>query len=326
MKAIVYTEYGSADVLRVQEVAPPAPRGGELLIRTRAAEVTKSDCEMRSFHFPVKWFWLPLRMAVGLRRPRRPILGIYFSGIIEAVGDSVRDFKVGDAVFGSTGLRMGAYGEYLTVPATATLVDKPSNLSFEEAAAVPLGGLNALHFMRRARIRPGDRVLVNGAGGSIGIFAVQLAKHMGAEVTAVDNAAKQGLLRRIGADHTVDYAEEDFTQSGRTYDVIFDMVVSSSYGRCLRSIKPGGRYLIGNPRVSDMLRSTLSTRFANKEVVFAFAQERRDELRDLKALLEQGVLQVPIDQVFSPERAADAHRRVQTEQRIGAVVIAHGSS
>ncbi|MDF1701160.1 MAG: NAD(P)-dependent alcohol dehydrogenase [Planctomycetota bacterium] len=234
MKAIVYAEYGPPDVLRVTEVDRPTPAKGEVLIRVHAAEATKADCELRSFRFPVKWFWLPLRLAVGLRRPRRQILGGYFSGVVEALGEGVSMFEPGQAVFGSAGLRMGAYGEYMTLPETATVVDKPSNVSFEEAAAVPLGGLNALHFLRRARVQPGEHVLVNGAGGSIGIFGVQLAKAMGAEVTAVDCVAKEELVRDIGADHFIDYAKEDFTRAGRSYDVIFDMIVSSSYSRCLR--------------------------------------------------------------------------------------------
>ena len=168
MKAVVYTRYGSPDVLQLREVAKPAPRDNEVLIRVRAAEVTKADCELRSFNFPVKWFWLPLRVAFGLLTPRRQVLGGYFSGEIESVGKEVSRFKPGDQIFGSTGLRMGAYGEYICLPASHTMVAKPNNMSFEEAAAVPLGGLNALHFLRKANIRNEEKVLVNGAGGSIG--------------------------------------------------------------------------------------------------------------------------------------------------------------
>lgn len=321
MRAIVYQEYGPADVLHVSEVERPTPKPGELLIRVHAAEATKADTEMRSFRFAVKWFWLPLRLAVGVRRPRRPILGGYFAGVVEAVGDGVTRFAPGDAVFGSTGLRTGAYGEYLTLSETATLAHKPNGLSFAEAAAVPLGALNALHFMRRARIRPGERVLINGAGGSIGAFAVQIAKRMGAEVTGVDSAAKAQLVRELGADHVLDYMREDFTQSGQRYDVIFDMVVSSSYSRCMKSLRPGGRYLMGNPRMSDMLRAGPSSWLSDREVTVAFAGETVEELRDLAGMLERGELRVPIDGVYPPERAAEAHRRVETEQRIGAVVL-----
>jgi NADPH:quinone reductase-like Zn-dependent oxidoreductase len=227
MKAIVYTQYGSPDVLQVKEVDKPKPKDDEVLIKVHAAEVTKADCEMRSFNFQVKWFWLPLRIAMGLTKPKKQILGVYFAGEVDSVGKDVSKFKTGDQIFGATRLRLGAYGEYVCLPASYTLVPKPNNMSFEEAAAVPLGGLNALHFLRKANIRKGEEVLVNGAGGSIGTFGVQIAKAMGAEVTAVDSTIKEELLRRIGADHFIDYTKEDFTSSGQTYDVIFDMVANS---------------------------------------------------------------------------------------------------
>ncbi len=257
MKAVVYEKYGSPAVLQLKEVEKPRPGNDEVLIKVCAAEVTKADCELRSFNFAVKWFWLPLRLAMGVITPRRPILGGYFAGEIESVGKDVAGLKKGDQVFGSAQLRMGAYGEYMCLPASYTIVQKPHNISFEEAAAVPLGGLNALHFMRKAKIRSGNKGLINGAGGSIGTFAIQIAKLMGAEVTAVDSGIKEEMLRRIGADHFFDYAEKDFTESGETYDVIFNMVAQSSYSRCMKVLNSTGRYLIGNPRVSDMLRSVI---------------------------------------------------------------------
>lgn len=195
MKAIVYTEYGTPDVLQVKEVEKPKPKDDEILIRIHAAEATKADCELRSFKFAVKWFWLPLRIAIGLTRPRNLVLGGYFAGKIESIGKDVSNFEKGDDVFGTAKLRMGAYGEYVCLPASYTIVPKPNNLTFEEAAAVPLGGLNALHFLRKANVQSGEQVLVNGAGGSIGTFAVQIAKAMGAEVTAVDSSAKEEIGR-----------------------------------------------------------------------------------------------------------------------------------
>ena len=215
MKAIVYTQYGSPDVLQVKEIEKPTPSDDEVLIKVLASEVTKADCEMRSIHFQVNWFLLPLRVALGLYKPKKQILGGYFAGEVEAVGKDVSKFKHGDQVFGATKLRLGAYGEYICLPASYTIVPKPNNLSFEEAAAVPLGGLNALHFLRKANIRKGEKVLVNGAGGSIGTFGVQIAKSMGAEVTAVDSTIKEEMLRRIGADHFIDYTKEDFTKCGK---------------------------------------------------------------------------------------------------------------
>lgn len=322
MKAIVYERYGPPGVLRVEERQAPSPRDSEVKIRVRAVEATKSDCELRAFHFPVKWFWLPMRLALGITRPKRQILGGYFAGEIEAIGAKVTTMAPGDEVFGCAGLRLGAYGQYVCLPETSALVPKPTNMSFEEAAAVPLGGLNALHFLRLAAVQRGERVLINGAGGSIGIFGLQIAKAMGAEVTAVDAAIKEGLLRRLGADHFIDYAEVDFTRAGKTYDVIFDMVVSSSYLGCLRALNPKGRYLTGNPRLSKMLASTFMPWFTGKPSRFAFAGERKEELFALKAMIEAGEIRAAIDQVLPMEGAAEAHGRVETERRLGSVVIA----
>lgn len=322
MKAIIYTEYGSPEVLKLQEVAKPTPKDNEILIKVIAAEATKSDCEMRSFNFPVKWFWLPLRFAFGLFKPKRSILGGYFAGEVEAVGKEVTKFKAGDEIFGSARLHLGAYGEYLCLPAAYTMLPKPHNASFVEAAAVPLGGFNALHYMRKANIRQGEMVLVNGAGGSIGAYGVQIAKARGAEVTAVDSGIKEEMLKQIGADHFIDYYKEDFTQSGKTYDVIFDMVAGSSYSGCVNALKPKGRYLMANPRMIDMLHSVLTPMFTDKKVIFAFAGEKEEELLALKEMIEAGELKPVVDKVFPLAAAAEAHHRVEAEQRLGPVVIA----
>ncbi len=325
MKAIVYTKYGSPDVLQVKEVEKPMPMNNEVLIKVYAAEATKADCELRSFNFPVKWFWLPLRIAMGLKKPKRQVLGGYFSGEVESVGEDVSKFMKGDQVFGSTGLRMGAYGAYVCLPVSYTMVLKPKNMSFEEAAAVPLGGLNALHYLRKANIQNGEKVLINGAGGSIGTFAVQIAKAMGAEVTAVDSTIKEEMLRRIGADHFFDYTKEAFTKSGQTYDVIFDMVARSSYSECVKALNPKGRYLMANPRLSDMLRSVLTSTFTDKTAIFAFAGEKEEELVALKAMIEEGKIKSIVDKIYTIDQAAEAHRRVETEQRLGSVVISMGN-
>ncbi len=324
LKAITYSNYGPPDVLQLKEVEKPVPKDDEVLIRVRAVEATKSDCEMRSFKFAVKWFWLPLRIAFGVRKPRRQILGGYFSGEVETLGKDVTEFSTGDQVFGAAGLKLGAYGEYVALPASYTIVAKPSNMSFADAAAVPLGGLNALHFMRLARIQARDKVLINGAGGSIGAHAVQIAKSMGAEVTAVDSTIKEDLLRRIGADHFIDYTKENFTAMGRTYDVIFDMVAGSSYAASISALDPNGRYITANPRLSVMLRSVFTSRFSEKTARFAFAKEAREELLALRQMIEDEKVGSIVDRVYPMERAADAHRRVETEQRLGAVVIAIG--
>ena len=321
MKAIVYEKYGPPDVFKVKDIEKPKPKNNEVLIKVHAAEVTKADCEMRSFNFQVKWFWLPLRVALGLIKPRKQILGGYFSGEVESIGNDVLKFKKGDQIFGTTNLRLGAYSEYMCLPASYTLVSKPHNITFEEAAAVPLGGLNALHFLRKANIQNGERVLVNGAGGSIGTFGVQIAKAMGAEVTAVDSTIKEEMLRRIGADHFLDYTKEDFTKSGQTYDVIFSMVAKSSYSECVKVLNRNGRYLMANPRISDMLKSFLTSKFTDKKAIFVFAGEKEEELLALKEMIEDGKIKSIVDKIYSFEQAAEAHLRVETEQRLGTVVI-----
>ncbi|MFT4605042.1 MAG: NADPH:quinone reductase-like Zn-dependent oxidoreductase [Rhodothermales bacterium] len=322
MKAIVYREYGAPDVLQLAEVDDPKPKDDEILIRVRAAEITKADCELRSFRFAVKWFWLPLRLAWGVFRPRKPVLGGYFAGEVEEVGSAVTQFKPGDAVYGSTGRGTGAYSELLCVPASNTIGPKPTNMTFEEAAAVPLGGLNALHFMRMADIQAGDAVLVNGAGGSIGIFAVQIAKTMGALVTAVDGLHKEEMLRRLGADHFIDYATEDFAAGDRAYDVVFNMVAGRSFSSCMAALKPGGRYLTANPKMSDMLRSVLPVNRSGKKAYFAFAGESKGELSDLTEMIEQGKITAAVDQTIPMDEVSEGHRRVESEERVGSIVLA----
>ena len=321
MKAVIYTRYGPPEVLSVGEIERPGPGQDEVLIEVHAAEATKADCELRSFKFAVKWFWLPLRLVVGITRPRRRVLGNYFSGIVAEAGSNVTRLSIGDAVFGSAGFVRGAYGEYMTVPESCPVITKPTNMSFEEAAAVPLGGLNAIHFMRLAEIQSGETVLVNGAGGSIGAHGVQIAKAYGAQVTAVDTSHKETMLRRIGADHFVDYTRENFAERGQTYDVIFDMVAGSSYSACIRSLNPGGRYLKANPRLSDMLRAPWTSRFSDKTVRVAIARETQEELEALKSMIENGHIQSIVDTVYSITEAPEAHRRVETEQRSGAIVL-----
>ena len=321
MKAIVFSEYGSSDVLRIEEVKRPEPKDDEVLIKVHSTEVTKADCEMRSFNFAVKWFWLPLRLIFGVFKPKKQILGGYFSGEIEEIGTNVSNFKIGDQVFGSARMRLGAYGEYMCLPADYTIVKKPTNISYEEAAAVPLGGLNALHFMRKANIRDGDEVLINGAGGSIGTFAVQIAKSMGAEVTAVDSSIKEKMLREIGVDYFVDYAKENIANQGRKYDVIFNMVANSCYSDLVKLLKPNGRYLMGNPKLTDILRSVFTTKSSDKLAIFAFAGEKVEELTTLKDLIEEGKIKSTVDKVYSVNQISEAHQRVETENRIGIVVL-----
>jgi NADPH:quinone reductase-like Zn-dependent oxidoreductase len=321
MKAIVYRKYGPPDVLKLEDIKKPEPKEDELLIRVHAAEATKADCEMRSFKFPVLWFWLPLRIALGVRGPKNIVLGGYFSGEVVKVGPGASRFDIGDPVYGTTGLRFGAYGQFVCLPQGNSIAKIPENIDPNAAASVLLGGLNALHYMKKAGIRRGEKVLINGAGGSIGIYAVQIARAMGAEVTAVDSAIKQDFLRRTGADHCIDYAEGHFSGYGQKYDVIFDMIAQKSYSRCIGALNAGGRYLMANPRVSDMLRAVITTRFSHKTVGFAFAGEKQDELDELGKMIEDETIKPVIDRTFVMTQAANAHQRVETEQRLGPVVI-----
>jgi NADPH:quinone reductase-like Zn-dependent oxidoreductase len=309
-------------VLGIAEVSKPQPQEGELLVRVRAAEATKSDCEFRSFRFAVSWFWLPLRLAAGIFRPRRKILGMYFAGEVVERGEAVTRFAVADRIFGATGLRLGAYGEYVAVPESNTLCAMPANMTFAEAAAVPLGGLNALHFLRLADIKPGESVLINGAGGSIGLHGVQIARAMGAEVTAVDKPIKEAVVRRMGADHFIDYTSQNFADNVGCYDVIFDMVPRSSFGDCMKALKEDGRYFTGNPRLSVMLRCLWTSKTSNRTASFAFAKESTAELEALRDMIEAGQVGSIVDEILPMEKAAKAHHRVESESRLGAIVLA----
>jgi NADPH:quinone reductase-like Zn-dependent oxidoreductase len=321
MRAVTFTEYGAPSVLQVRDLPEPRLGATEVLLRVYAAEVTKSDCELRAMRFPVKWFSVPLRLVMGWNAPRKPVLGAYLAGVVAAVGSGVTKARVGDEVYGSSGMRFGAYAEYVNVAEAATLVAKPRNLTFAQAAAIPLGGLNALHFMDRAAIRPGERVLIIGAGGSIGSFALQIAKRRGAHVTAVDASHKLAWLRELGADAVVDYSVTDALSEAAAFDVIFSTIAGKHYARCLRALKPRGRYLTANPRFAELLRWKWTNLTTDKRVVVAFAQETRAQLDTLREMAERGEITVPIDGVFALHQASAAHTRVETEQRLGAVVL-----
>jgi 2-desacetyl-2-hydroxyethyl bacteriochlorophyllide A dehydrogenase len=258
---------------------------------------------------------------MGLIRPRHRILGQELAGEIEAVGKDVQRFKKGDQVFAWTGLGLGAYAEYTCLPEDGMLAIKPSTMTYEEAAAFPLGGLNALHFLRKGTIQSGQKVLINGAGGSIGTFAVQLAKDFGAEVTAVDSTAKLDMLRSLGADQVIDYTQEDFTKNGKTYDVIFDVVGKSSFTRSVRSLKHNGRYLLANPGLSQMVRGRWTSMVSSKKVIVEAASEKTEDLIVLKELIEAGKIQSVIDRRYPLEQIAEAHRYVEEGHKKGNIVI-----
>ena len=324
MKAVVWTKYGPPDVLQYREVEKPSPKHNEILVKIHATAVTAGDCEMRTLNFP-PWIALPMRIYVGLGKPKRvTILGSYLAGEIETVGRDVRRFTVGDQIFGTTGLSCGGYAEYVCLPEEGIMAPKPSGMTYEEAAPVALGGLEALHFLRKAALRPGQTVLINGAGGTIGTYAVQLAKNYGAEVTGVDSTGKLEMLRSIGADHVIDYTVEDFTRSGRTYDVIFDVVLKSPFSRIIRSLKENGTYLMTNPTLSKMIRGAWISRTTSKKVNFEFTQPNTRDLIQLKELIEAGKLRTVIDRTFPLEDAVEAHRYIETGQKRGNIVMTIG--
>jgi len=321
VKAVVWTEYGPPEVLQLREMATPVPQADEVLIRICATSVTAGDCEMRSLKFPA-WIGLPLRFYVGLSRPERvTILGGYLAGEIVAVGANVRKFRPGDQVFGATGFRFGTYAEYICLAEDATITFKPVNMTYAEAAAVPLGGLEALHFLRKANVQPGQKVLINGAGGSIGTFAVQLAKYLGAAVTAVDRTEKLEMMRELGADGVVDYTREDFCASGQKYDVVLDVVPGTSFSRIIDTLQEHGVYLLANPTLSKMLRGIWVSRMTNKKVIFELTSPNADDLLFLKKLIEAGKVQSIIDRQYALEQAAEAHQYIETGQKRGNVVI-----
>ena len=324
MKAIVWTKYGPPDVLQLRDVEKPTPKDNEVLIKIRATTVTAGDQEMRSLTVPL-WLRLPTRLYVGLRKPERiTILGQELAGTVESAGKDVRRFREGDEVFAATGFSLGAYAQYICLPEESedsVLAPKPANTTFEEAAAVPVGGLEALHFLRKANVRTGQKVLINGAGGSIGTIAVQLAKYFGAEVTAVDSTGKLEMLRSIGADQVIDYTQEDFTRSGETYDVILDVVGKAPYSGSIRSLKEQGFYLIANPRVSKMVRGLWTSMTSSKRVITETAGRKTDDLVYLKELIEGGKIRPVIDRSYPLEQMAEAHQYVEQGGKKGNVVI-----
>jgi NADPH:quinone reductase-like Zn-dependent oxidoreductase len=286
--------------------------------------VTAGDCEARSLKFPLG-LGIGVRLYVGLRKPARiTILGQELAGEVEAVGRDVKLFQVGDPVFAATGFGFGGYAEYTCMsekPDMGVLAKKPANMSFEEAATVPVGGLEALHFLRKGNIRSGTTVLINGAGGSIGTMAIQLARHYGAEVTAVDSTGKLDMLRAIGADHVIDYTQEDFTRNGETYDVILDVIGKSPYSRSVRSLSANGFYLLANPALSHRVRGQWTSMTSSKTVVTGAASRTTADLLFLKELIEAGKLKTVIDRCYPLEKTAEAHRYVETGQKKGNVVI-----
>ncbi len=332
MKAIVYTEYGSPDVLQLKEIDKPTPKDNEILIRIYATSVNIGDIWARNFKeisprkfsmpFPL---WLPARMYFGFTKPKINILGNEFAGEIESVGKDVKLFRVGDPVFGYRGQSMGANTEYLCMAENGLVRIKPANMTYEEAAAVPYGALTALNLLRTVNIQRGQKVLINGASGGIGSAAVQLAKYFGAEVTGVCATPRLQFVKALGADRVIDYTKEDFTQNGETYDLIFDIMGKSSFSRCKNSLKQNGRYLLASFKMTQLFQMLWTSLIGDKKVICALSSEQPKDLFLIKELVEAGKIKSIIDRCYPMEQIVEAHRYVENGHKKGNVVITIGA-
>jgi NADPH:quinone reductase-like Zn-dependent oxidoreductase len=320
VRAVVQDRYGPPDVLRLEEVERPVPKDDEVLIRIRATTVTQTDTHARAAH---PFFW---RFFGGLRRPKWRTLGVELAGEVEAVGAAVSQFSVGDHVFGSPP-GFGAHAEFICLRESAPLAHKPAGLSFEEAAAVCDGAIQALSTLRTADVQEGQRIVIYGASGSLGTAAVQLAKHIGAHVTAVCNTKNVELVRSLGADEVVDYLEDDFTKNGQTYDAIIDAVGKYSFLRGRRSLKRGGVYVPTDlgPFMLETIAMLLATRWVgDKRVKMAIGRRNKEDVLFLKELIEAGKFRAVIDRRYPMEQVVEAHRYVETWQKTGNVVLTVG--
>lgn len=315
MKAMVYTTYGSPEVLQLTQVEKPTPSDTEVLIKVCATTVTAADCMMRRGE--------PLwgRIILGFRKPSRKILGLELSGEIEAVGKAVKRFRKGDQVYGFTGFGLGAHAEYVCMPERGSLALKPVNKTYADATAAVDGASTALFFLRdKANIQPGQKVLINGASGSIGTYAVQLAKYFGAEVTGVCSTRNTELVRSLGADKVIDYTREDFTKNAESYDIIFDTVGKSSFANCKNALKKNGCYLPTTGLQNNFLMLWTSIK-GGKQVKAGMSVQKQAALVFLKELIETDRLKIVIDKCFPLEQLAEAHRYVESGHKKGNVVI-----
>lgn len=299
MKAIICTKYGPPNVLQLQNVEKPKPKKNEVLVKIHATSVSTGDCRIRGFNSPLL-FWIPMRIILGFRKPRKPILGVELSGEIEDIGTDVTQFKKGDQVFALTELNLGGYAEYTCVHESGLIALKPTNMTYEEAAVIPFGGTSALHFLKKGQIKKGQRVLIYGASGSVGTAAIQLAKYFGATVTAICSSSNFELVTALGADNVIDYMKEDFTKQGEHYDIIFDAVGKYKKSLCTDALMPNGKYV----SVNGMM-----------------AKVSKEDMNLLKQLAETEKLKPVIDRTYRLEEIAEAHIYVEKGHKKGNVSI-----
>jgi NADPH:quinone reductase-like Zn-dependent oxidoreductase len=322
MKAIVYTKYGPPEVLQLKEVEKPTPKENEILVRVYATTVTPGDVKVRSFK-NIPTMYLPIyRIFLGVRKPKRTILGMELAGQIESVGKIVKRFKKGDQVFGnSPATSFGAYAEYICLPEDGPVAIKPANMSYEEAASVPYMGLSALFYLRKGNIQSGDKVLIIGASGAVGSYAVQLAKQFGAEVSGVCSAANIAMVKSLGAVKVINYTQEDFAKNGQTYNIIFDAVGKSSFSHCKGSLKQKGIYISTLPTLQLILQMLWTAKKSGKKAIYLDTVSTQEDLVFLKELIEAGKLKSVIDRCYPWEQIVDAHRYVDKGHKKGNVII-----
>lgn len=328
MKAVTFTEYGSPDVLKLSEVAKPVPKANEILIKIHATTVGTGELWARNFKaispsqfsMPLP-MWLAGRLIFGIHKPKIKILGSELAGEVAAVGDKVTRFKIGDQVFGFRGAALGANAEYLAMPETGLVTLKPVNMTFAEAATLPYGAMTALNLLRKVQIQPEQKILVNGASGGIGSYAVQLAKLYGGEVTGVCSTPRIELVKTLGADHVIDYTQVDFTQNGQKYDVVFDILGRSSFARVKTALTAQGRYLLASFKTPQLWQMLMTSMTGGPKVICALAIESLTDLLHIKELAEAGKIRSVIDRCFPLDQVAEAHRYVEAGQKKGSVVI-----
>jgi NADPH:quinone reductase-like Zn-dependent oxidoreductase len=319
MKAAVCERYGPPEVVQIKEVPTPVPADREVLVKALATTVNSGDARLRALRVP-RGMSLPVRLNVGVTKPRQPVFGFEVAGRVEAVGEAVTSFQAGDRVVASRGFDLGCHAELVTVDEQGAIAKIPEDLSYQDAASLCFGGATALNFLRLGKLASGETVLINGASGAVGAMAVQLAKHTGAEVTAVCSAANADLVRGLGADHVIDYTAEDFTRNGRRYDVIMDNHGNAPYARVKGSLEPGGRFLMV---IGDLWQMLAATR--QKAVVSGTPSISADDYRTLMSLAERGELKPVIDSVLPFAQIVDAHRRVDSGHKVGSVVLTFGA-
>jgi NADPH:quinone reductase-like Zn-dependent oxidoreductase len=320
MKAFIISSFGAPSVLKMQEVPRPVPGENELLVKVMATTVTSADCRLRARNMP-RGFRFLSGLIFGFKKPRKPILGSEMAGIVTEIGSKVTRFHKGDAVFAMDGMNLGCYAEYKLIREDAAIVQKPESLTFEEAASLPFGALTAIDFFRRGKLKSGDHVLINGASGSVGTAALQIAVNSGAVVTAVCSGANRGLVQSLGATHVIDYKTEDFTLNGQTYDMIMDTAGTAPYSRSGSSLKPDGRLLLVLASLPDTLRSYTSVIFSKRKVIAGPATEKQEDLEFLARLVERGLYKPVIDRIYSFEDLPEAHTYTDSGRKKGNVVI-----